>query len=146
MTTWHVGKIAFFLVEFPSRTQSDAIYENTETDELLSMLKDADSLEEQGDILHYLVVTVGLAFVTGSLSSFFFPLLDISFALSPNPVAHVASISVRTGTDNHGAAVTVKDLLKLLYEKACREKQWALVRHSSGEHTRLDFEIHSGTH
>ncbi|CAG0913697.1 unnamed protein product [Notodromas monacha] len=82
------------------RTQSDAVYENTETEELLSMLKDAESLEEQGDILHYLVVTVGLSYVTGN--------------------------------DSHGLPITVKDLLKLLYEKACREKQWALVRHSSG--------------
>jgi hypothetical protein len=28
--------------------------------------------------------------------------------------------------------VTVKDLLKVLYEKACQQKLWGLVRHTAG--------------
>lgn len=28
--------------------------------------------------------------------------------------------------------MSVRDLLKEVYEKACTEKKWALVRHSSG--------------
>ena len=28
--------------------------------------------------------------------------------------------------------ITVKDLLKELYERACHEKKWALVRHVAG--------------
>lgn len=31
-----------------------------------------------------------------------------------------------------GKAVTVKDLLKVLYEKACTQKLWGLVRHTAG--------------
>jgi hypothetical protein len=32
----------------------------------------------------------------------------------------------------NGKNVTVKDLLKILYEKACTQKLWGLVRHSAG--------------
>lgn len=31
-----------------------------------------------------------------------------------------------------GHIVTVKDLLKGLYEKACQQKLWGIVRHSAG--------------
>ena len=31
-----------------------------------------------------------------------------------------------------GKPVTVKDLLKILYEKACQQKLWGLVRHTAG--------------
>lgn len=31
-----------------------------------------------------------------------------------------------------GRIVTVRDLLKGLYEKACQQKLWGLVRHSAG--------------
>lgn len=36
------------------------------------------------------------------------------------------------GLDEHGISVTVKDLLKNLYDKACGQKLWGLVRHSAG--------------
>lgn len=32
----------------------------------------------------------------------------------------------------NGKIVTVKDLLKALYEKACTQKLWGLVRHTAG--------------
>lgn len=32
----------------------------------------------------------------------------------------------------HGRAVTVRELLKALYEKACAQKLWGLVRHTAG--------------
>lgn len=48
------------------RTTSDAQFENTEVDELLLMLRETENLEEQGDIIHYLVVSHGLDFVTGA--------------------------------------------------------------------------------
>lgn len=32
----------------------------------------------------------------------------------------------------NGKHVTVKDLLKVLYEKACSQKLWGLVRHTAG--------------
>lgn len=37
------------------RTTSEAQYAETEVEELLSMLRETESLEEQGDILQYLV-------------------------------------------------------------------------------------------
>lgn len=40
-------------------------FENTEVEELLAMLRESESLEEQGDILQYLVDTQGLDFNTG---------------------------------------------------------------------------------
>jgi hypothetical protein len=52
-------------LHYKTRTQSDAQYENTEVDELISMLRDTEQLEEQGDILHYLVVSHGLEYCTG---------------------------------------------------------------------------------
>lgn len=40
-------------------------FENAEVEELLAMLRESESLEEQGDILQYLVDTQGLDFNTG---------------------------------------------------------------------------------
>ena len=37
-----------------------------------------------------------------------------------------------TGMLENGKPVTVKDLLKALYEKACTQKLWGLVRHTAG--------------
>lgn len=82
------------------RVASDAVYENVELEELMMQLREAENLEEQGDILHYLVVQFGLNHETGSVIE--------------------------------GQAVTVKDLLKDLYERACHIKHWALVRHTAG--------------
>nr|CAH0099835.1 unnamed protein product [Daphnia galeata] len=82
------------------RTYSDAQYENTEVDELLHMLKDSESLDEQGDILHFLVVEKGIDYMTGKMED--------------------------------GTPIRVKDLLKDLYEKSCRQKKWSLVRHTAG--------------
>lgn len=39
---------------------------------------------------------------------------------------------IKTGMLENGKPVTVKDLLKALYEKACTQKLWGLVRHSAG--------------
>ncbi|XP_045492078.1 probable phosphorylase b kinase regulatory subunit alpha isoform X2 [Colias croceus] len=86
-----------------NRTISESqslVYAEQETDELIGMLRETESLDEQGDILQYLVDTHGLEFNTGMLEN--------------------------------GKPVIVKDLLKVLYEKACSEKLWGLVRHSAG--------------
>lgn len=37
-----------------------------------------------------------------------------------------------TGMIENGKPVTVRDLLKALYEKACTQKLWGLVRHTAG--------------
>jgi phosphorylase kinase alpha/beta subunit len=44
---------------------SDTNFENTEVEELLAMLRETENLEDQGDILQYLVDTQGLDFNTG---------------------------------------------------------------------------------
>ncbi|XP_056637875.1 probable phosphorylase b kinase regulatory subunit alpha isoform X2 [Diorhabda carinulata] len=82
------------------RHQSETQYADTEVEELFAMLRESDSLDEQGDILQYLVDTKGLDYNTGMLE--------------------------------YGRVVTVKDLLKGLYEKACHQKMWGLVRHTAG--------------
>ncbi|KAK0159634.1 hypothetical protein PV327_010728 [Microctonus hyperodae] len=82
------------------RHTSEAQYADTEVEELLAMLRETESLEEQGDILQYLVDSQGLLFNTGMIEN--------------------------------GHAVLVKDLLKGLYEKACQQKMWGLVRHTAG--------------
>lgn len=43
------------------------MYAEQETDELIAMLRETESLDEQGDILQYLVDTHGLEFNTGKL-------------------------------------------------------------------------------
>ncbi|XP_071453051.1 probable phosphorylase b kinase regulatory subunit alpha isoform X3 [Hetaerina americana] len=83
------------------RGHSETQYADTEVEELLTMLRETENLEEQGDILQYLVDTQGLSFDTGIVGE-------------------------------GGKPVTVKDLLKILYEKACQQKLWGLVRHSAG--------------
>ncbi|XP_075158460.1 putative phosphorylase b kinase regulatory subunit alpha isoform X9 [Haematobia irritans] len=74
--------------------------EKRKVEELIAMLRETENLEEQGDILQYLVDTQGLDFNTGMLEE--------------------------------GRVVTVRDLLKGLYEKACQQKLWGLVRHTAG--------------
>ncbi|XP_013175263.1 PREDICTED: probable phosphorylase b kinase regulatory subunit alpha isoform X3 [Papilio xuthus] len=86
-----------------NRTISESqnvVYAEQETDELIAMLRETESLDEQGDILQYLVDSQGLDFNTGMLEN--------------------------------GKPVTVKELLKALYEKACTQKLWGLVRHTAG--------------
>uniref|UniRef100_A0A1B0ADL3 Phosphorylase b kinase regulatory subunit n=1 Tax=Glossina pallidipes TaxID=7398 RepID=A0A1B0ADL3_GLOPL len=82
------------------RNRADNNFADTEVEELVAMLREAESLEEQGDILQYLVDTQGLDF--------------------------------NTGMQEEGRAVTVRDLLKGVYEKACQQKLWGLVRHTAG--------------
>ncbi|XP_044256007.1 probable phosphorylase b kinase regulatory subunit alpha isoform X1 [Tribolium madens] len=82
------------------KTNSETQYADTEVEELFAMLRESESLDEQGDILQYLVDSKGLDFHTGML--------------------------------DFGKPITVRDLLKGLYEKACQQKMWGLVRHTAG--------------
>lgn len=82
------------------RSGTELQYADTEVEELLTMLRESDHLEEQGDILQYLVDSQGLNY--------------------------------KTGLSEDGKSVSVKDLLKVLYEKACQQKLWGLVRHTAG--------------
>ncbi|CAL7948194.1 unnamed protein product [Xylocopa violacea] len=83
-----------------SRAIGETQYAETEVEELLTMLRETESLEEQGDILQYLVDSQGLYFNTGMVEE--------------------------------GHPVLIKDLLKDLYEKACQQKMWGIVRHTAG--------------
>ncbi|CAH0561386.1 unnamed protein product [Brassicogethes aeneus] len=82
------------------KANSETQYADTEVEELFAMLRETESLDEQGDILQYLVDSKGLEYNTGMLE--------------------------------YGKVVTVRDLLKGLYEKACQQKMWGLVRHTAG--------------
>ncbi|RWS23123.1 hypothetical protein B4U80_00571, partial [Leptotrombidium deliense] len=82
--------------ELKLRTKTDL---HLNDDELLTMFKETESLDEQGDILHFLAYNKGLTWETNL---------------------------------NPPHQLTVKDLLKELYEKACQRKKWALVRHIAG--------------
>lgn len=48
---------------------SETQYADTEVEELLTMLRESEHLEEQGDILQYLVDTQGLNYDTGKVKT-----------------------------------------------------------------------------
>lgn len=60
-----VNKNITSIVRNRTTSESQNMYAETETDELLAMLRETESLDEQGDILQYLVDTQGLEFNTG---------------------------------------------------------------------------------
>ncbi|XP_046671928.1 LOW QUALITY PROTEIN: probable phosphorylase b kinase regulatory subunit alpha [Homalodisca vitripennis] len=97
---WKINQTPRLRYRLRKRMTSETQYADTEVEELLTMLRESEHLEEQGDILQYLVDTQGLNYDTGMMEE--------------------------------GKAVTVKDLLKVLYEKACQQKLWGLVRHTAG--------------
>ena len=49
------------------RHRTDTNFADTEVEELIAMLRETENLEEQGDILQYLVDTQGLDFNTGNI-------------------------------------------------------------------------------
>lgn len=50
------------------RHRADTNFADTEVEELIATLRETENLEEQGDILQFLVDTQGLDFNTGKLS------------------------------------------------------------------------------
>uniref|UniRef100_A0A1L8E243 Phosphorylase b kinase regulatory subunit n=1 Tax=Nyssomyia neivai TaxID=330878 RepID=A0A1L8E243_9DIPT len=105
-----------------SRHRGGDTFADTEVEELLAMLRETESLEEQGDILQYLVDTQGLDFNTESVE------VDPNNANADNNTFQ----SNTKGMLEEGRVVTVRTLLKGLYEKACQQKLWGLVRHTAG--------------
>jgi phosphorylase kinase alpha/beta subunit len=71
-------------IQMPQRHRgvNEPNFENTEVEELLAMLRETENLEEQGDILQYLVDTQGLDFNTGM--HFIFHYLFILFFTHPH--------------------------------------------------------------
>uniref|UniRef100_U5EXU1 Phosphorylase b kinase regulatory subunit n=1 Tax=Corethrella appendiculata TaxID=1370023 RepID=U5EXU1_9DIPT len=105
------------------RGTADTNFENTEVEELIAMLRETENLEEQGDILQYLVDTQGLDFNTE---------LSARNSTSEVNIDDDSSNSQSQGMLEEGRVVTVRGLLKGLYEKACQQKLWGLVRHTAG--------------
>lgn len=62
-----VPKIQLGQVTPRTRTTTETNFADTEVEELIAMLRETENLEEQGDILQYLVDTQGLDFNTGNL-------------------------------------------------------------------------------
>nr|XP_016939171.1 probable phosphorylase b kinase regulatory subunit alpha isoform X5 [Drosophila suzukii] len=204
------------------RHRAETNFADTEVEELIAMLRETENLEEQGDILQYLVDTQGLDFNTELEQTFgnevvlelagggaggaagaagaggaggpgegakksptiVLPTVIIDAVTIPaatstdadgnaNPgsatataagssnvhcigntsnTSNISSSSIGSNTSNHnnmsphenndssqsegmleeGRVVTVRDLLKGLYEKACQQKLWGLVRHTAG--------------
>lgn len=53
-------------IQLPTRNRAvTETFENTEVEELIAMLRETENLEDQGDILQYLVDTQGLDYNTG---------------------------------------------------------------------------------
>ncbi|XP_017025333.1 probable phosphorylase b kinase regulatory subunit alpha isoform X7 [Drosophila kikkawai] len=102
------------------RHRADTNFAETEVEELIAMLRETENLEEQGDILQYLVDTQGLDFNTAGLG----------FKNKSDDSANANNAAA--GMLEEGRVVTVRDLLKGLYEKACQQKLWGLVRHTAG--------------
>lgn len=50
------------------RNNTESNFENTEVEELIAMLRETENLEDQGDILQYLVDTQGLDYNTGKMN------------------------------------------------------------------------------
>ncbi|XP_037726903.1 probable phosphorylase b kinase regulatory subunit alpha isoform X7 [Drosophila subpulchrella] len=197
--------------------RSEFVRQQEKVEELIAMLRETENLEEQGDILQYLVDTQGLDFNTELEQTFgnevvlelagggaggaagaagaggsgdgakksptiVLPTVIIDAVTIPaatstdadgnaNPgsataagnsnvhcigntsnTSNISSSSIGSNTSNHnnmsphenndssqsegmleeGRVVTVRDLLKGLYEKACQQKLWGLVRHTAG--------------
>ncbi|KPU74761.1 uncharacterized protein Dana_GF19112, isoform G [Drosophila ananassae] len=161
------------------RHRAETNFADTEVEELIAMLRETENLEEQGDILQYLVDTQGLDFNTDGLgfknkaddnasatnsadpdsaggqsdhkhshkvispdSQSNSSHINNSNSNSNSSSSHIHSNSHHLDNNNdssqsegmleEGRVVTVRDLLKGLYEKACQQKLWGLVRHTAG--------------
>ncbi|KAI8036137.1 hypothetical protein M5D96_010997 [Drosophila gunungcola] len=146
------------------RHRAETNFAETEVEELIAMLRETENLEEQGDILQYLVDTQGLDFNTAGLgfknksddnatASANNAAAELEQAFVDEVVLELAGGGAAAGAGGSGGSgskksptmalptviieaegrvVTVRDLLKGLYEKACQQKLWGLVRHTAG--------------
>ncbi|XP_050052174.1 probable phosphorylase b kinase regulatory subunit alpha isoform X2 [Dermacentor andersoni] len=109
-----------------SQLQLDKVSEK----ELLDLLEESDSLEEHGDILHCLVLnkyTEGLwefEEATGKHER-----SSKQYCTYP---AACKGLKWDTELGDGNRVITVRHLLKELYEKAYKEHKWGLVRHVAG--------------
>lgn len=66
----------------PNRN-ADTNFADTEVQELIAMLRETENLEEQGDILQYLVDNQGLDFNTGKYLHFQFSFIRTNLPVHP---------------------------------------------------------------
>lgn len=64
-----VPKIQLGQAPIRTRPATENNFADTEVEELIAMLRETENLEEQGDILQYLVDTQGLDYNTGMISN-----------------------------------------------------------------------------
>lgn len=64
-----VPKIQLGQASIRTRPAAENNFADTEVEELIAMLRETENLEEQGDILQYLVDTQGLDYNTGMISN-----------------------------------------------------------------------------
>lgn len=64
-TNFIVPKIQLGAASTRPRANADNNFADTEVEELIAMLRETENLEEQGDILQYLVDNQGLDYNTG---------------------------------------------------------------------------------
>ncbi|KAJ1521683.1 hypothetical protein ONE63_003326 [Megalurothrips usitatus] len=116
------------------RLQSETQYADTEVEELLTMLRESEHLEEQGDILQYLVDTQGLNFNTG--------IVEDGKEVTVKDLLKVlyvkASQQKLWGLVRHTAGMLgkrVEDLAKAVTDILVRQKQVTVGMPPSNEHT-----------
>ncbi|XP_072744208.1 probable phosphorylase b kinase regulatory subunit alpha isoform X3 [Anoplolepis gracilipes] len=116
------------------KTTSETQYAETEVEELLSMLRETESLEEQGDILQYLVDSKGLYFDTG-VKEEGHPVLVKDLLKS---LYEKVCQQKMWGIVRHSAGMLgkrVEDLAKAVTDLLVRQKQVTVGMPPNNEHT-----------
>ncbi|XP_029658957.1 probable phosphorylase b kinase regulatory subunit alpha isoform X4 [Formica exsecta] len=116
------------------KTTSETQYAETEVEELLSMLRETESLEEQGDILQYLVDSKGLYFDTG-VKEEGHPVLVKDLLKS---LYEKVCQQKMWGIVRHSAGMLgkrVEDLAKAVTDLLVRQKQVTIGMPPNNEHT-----------
>ena len=113
------------------RVLDESQYGQVNIDELVQMLAEATSLDEQGDILHYLVYKVGHDFEIHAVQVrllFLVPVKHTDYFLMT-----ISNSKITMNSDfQTGETVSIRDLIRTLYETACMKKNWGIVRHTAG--------------
>ena len=87
------------------------------------MLAEAPSIEEQADILHYLVLCYG------PRHKFHVSQVNLTIQIFHNSKVYCIDFCFF----QLDKEIEIRDLLTTLYEKALSKKNWALVRQSAGK-------------
>ncbi|KAG8296764.1 Phosphorylase b kinase regulatory subunit alpha [Homalodisca vitripennis] len=129
------------MVQMTSETQ----YADTEVEELLTMLRELENLESDNcfnfKTFKKIVeisneMTSETQYADTEVEELLTMLRESEHLEEQGDILQylvdTQGLNYDTGMMEEGKAVTVKDLLKVLYEKACQQKLWGLVRHTAG--------------